>query len=336
MSTTEKDKIIVIGKREYRDFMMGADPELRFKGIKATDCVQFEGKFGTDGPHSQIGELRPDPKFCPVNLSWEIESILRAGFKSYKRIQNVPWLAGSMQDGQALGGHVHFGTKHTDPTFPFILDALDKLLAPVSLMLENSESAHSRRSGTGYGKLACDSKGKPSAGGRGFETKDYGGFEYRSPASWIVSRQITTGILALSKVIAFEAYNMKHNRHFERQLKCITRDDTFMNSYSSANKKHFITIIPTIHRIVSSFALYPRYEKYINVLFQLIYQGRDWNDSVDMKKRWSIVPTIKKDTVEQKKIVPLRLEELWTKCLNADEHFEIVDMERPETDRVLF
>ena len=336
------DKSIVINGKEYRDFMVGADPEIRFKGIRARDVVQFEGKFGTDGPGSAIGELRPDPKYCPINLAYEIESVLRSGYKAHKRLQGVDWLGGSYPEGNAIGGHIHFDAKHNDPTFTIILDALDKLLAPVVLMLENQESANNRRNGTGYGKLALDARGKTNGDGRGYEVKGYGGFEYRSPASWIVSRQITTGVLCLGKVIAFECYNMKHNRHLERQLKCIERNDNFINSYMSANKKYFNPIIPTIHRIISTFALFPRYEKYINVLFQLVYQNRDWNETMDLKKRWQIIPvSLKKEEIAVKEVKQLSINEVWTIGLNPA--LDMGEINAPErelvatvNDRILF
>jgi hypothetical protein len=106
----EKKELVIDGK-SYEDIKVGSDPELRFEGMKARPTIAFQGKFGTDGPNSQIGELRPDPFYCPVNHVNEIERVLRDGFRRYPKIQNRKWLAGTMPENNAIGGHIHFGSE---------------------------------------------------------------------------------------------------------------------------------------------------------------------------------------------------------------------------------
>lgn len=296
MSLTIKPRII--DGMELEDFMIGSDPELRFEGTKARSVLPFEGDFGCDGPNSPIGELRSKPSFCPINHIVDLENVMRGGYKKYVKLQNRAWLAGSMQEGNPLGGHIHFGSD-CDSYLELKLTALDKLLAPVVLMLEKESSAKDRRHNTEYGRLATHKLNLDEVH-RGYKTKynskkplNHGGYEYRPLSSWLVSKNIATGVLALAKVIAFQAHNKKLHRHLWVQLKFIGLNNKFYDSYYDCNKKFFAPTIPTIYRIVRSFKLFPAYEKQINYLFHLISQGRDWNDLADLKKRWNIIPEIK-------------------------------------------
>ncbi len=310
----ETSKIKTIDGVNYEDFLIGSDPELRFEGLKARTVVPYETPFGCDGPDSQIGELRPKPQFCPIGHSNEVEFLLKGGYKSYAKLQNRAWLAGSMPDGKPTGGHIHFGS-NCDEHLDLKLTALDKLLAPVVLMLEDEESSRQRR-GSEYGKLASHN-GKFSEDYRGYKTKrnghkplTHGGFEYRPLPSWLVSKNIANGILALGKVITFQAHNKSLHRHLWVQLKFVQFNQKFYSAYYACDKKHFTTMVPTIYRIIRSFKLYPQYAKYIDYLFQLIQQGRTWEEKLDLKSRWNIIPQIK----QTKKTSDLvTLSDIWDK-----------------------
>lgn len=296
MSLSVKPKII--DGVEYEDFTIGSDPELRFEGIKARTVVPHEGDFGADGPQSQIGELRSKPTFCPLNHVADLELVMRGGYKKYTKLQNRAWLAGSVQEGNPLGGHIHFGS-NCDDNLELKLTALDKLLAPVVLMLENEKGARERRRNTEYGKLATH-KLVLDENYRGYKTKyntkkplNHGGFEYRPLSSWLVSKNMANGILSLAKVIGFQAHNKKLHRHLWVQLKFIALNSKFYDAYYDCNKKFFAPTIPTIYRVVRSFKLFPTYSKYIDYLFHVVSQGRDWDDLRDLKKRWNIIPEVK-------------------------------------------
>lgn len=313
MVESAKSPIRTIDGVNYSDFKIGSDPELRFEGIKARTVVPFEGEFGADGPDSQIGELRPKPHFCPIDHSNYVEAIMKGGFKSYSRLQNRAWLAGSMQEGKALGGHIHFGS-NCDEHLDLKLTALDKLLAPVVLMLENEETSKQRRNNTEYGKLASHG-GVFKEANRGYKTRHNGskplghpGFEYRPLASWLVSKNVANGVLSLAKVIAFQAHNKSLHRHLWVQLKFVPFTPKFYSSYAACDKKYFAPMIPTIYRIVRSFKLYPQYARYIDYLFQLIQQGRTWEEKLDLKTRWNIIPQVKQT---KKASGLIGLEDVW-------------------------
>lgn len=297
---------------EYQDFRLGADPEIRFKGMKARPHIPHEGPFGADGPNSQVGELRPSPFFCPVNLVYEMEKIMKQGYERYSILQERDWLGGSLPDGQPIGGHIHFGTD-AGQDLELKLEALDKFLAPVCMMIEKADTARQRRSGHSYGKLAKHN-GKLNKNDRGFKTKDiyysdsyshaltHDGFEYRPLASWLVSRQISLGVLSLAKVIGFQAHNKSLHRHLKSQMRYIPLDKTFSSKYVNCDKKYFSSMIPTIHRIVTTFKLFPKYEKYINFLFAMAAEGRTWSEDTDLKKRWNIIPKKGEIVLPTKKI----------------------------------
>lgn len=304
---------IVIDGKSYTDFKVGADPEMRIRGMNARPYLPEHGAFGTDGPNSKIAELRPSPHYDPINLVFEVQSILRDGYRRFPRIQKIEWLGGTYQEGCPIGGHIHFESPYRKD-LELKLDALDRLLAPVVLMLEETQEAIARRGGSQYGKLALTHTLRADESRRGFHIQEsYGGFEYRPLGSWLVSRQIAAGILSLGKVIVFEASNDSLKDRVARTIKYIERTSSgkFDNAYMNCEKLYFAKEIPTIHRIVSNYKLFPKYEKYINVLFHLIEMGRTWDSGIDIKRRWNIVqPSIMQGG---KSIVPpkVSLADIW-------------------------
>jgi hypothetical protein len=304
---SEYVKEILIGGKPYKDFTIGCDPELRIKGFKPTDnhYMQKEGEFGTDGPNSHICELRPSPKFCPITLTAEIENVMRRRYNTFSKIQDKDWLAGTSPEGHPTGGHIHFNSSYKDSHFELKIEALDKLLAPVVLMLENEAQAKQRRQNTEYGKLAF--KGRDH---RGWKPEEgYGGFEYRTLPSWLISKNCTSSILALSKTIMFEAHNKSLIRHLFWQLKFANLDSKFESAYNGCNKEFFKPMIPQIFRIVRTFKLYPKYDKWINSLIHRAMLGEQWDENSDLKKRWNMLPKVI-STSSEKKIL-ISFDELW-------------------------
>lgn len=315
-------RVIKIKGEEFKDVKIGSDPELRFYGIKARSVVPHEGKFGTDGPDSQIGELRPDPFYCPIDHAFEIERVLSSGFRKFPALQKTKWLAGSMPEKKSLGGHIHFDMDYK-VGLELKLKALDALLAPVVLMLEDEVTARERRCSTNYGRLATNISGIDTAH-RGFKTKEHyagsahalshGGIEYRPLSSWLVSKQIAFGVLSLAKVIAFQTNNESLHKHLWTQLKFVKMNKAFYTNYYECNKKYFMVMIPTIFRIIRTFKLYPQYSKYINYLFHLISQQRTWDENRDLKDRWNIMPIVKTSKIDGKLI--LASDNSWDNILN--------------------
>lgn len=319
---------IIIDGKPYIDFKVGADPEMRIKGMNARPYLPEHGAFGSDGPNSKIAELRPSPHYDPINLVAEVQSVLRDGYRRFPRIQKMDWLGGTYQENCPIGGHIHFESPYKKD-LELKLDALDRLLAPVVLMLEETEEAVSRRNGTQYGKLALTSSLRADETRRGFSLQEsYGGFEYRPLGSWLVSRQIAAGIISLGKVIVFEASNDSLKDRVARTIKYVERKPTgeFDSAYMACDKLYLAKEIPTILRIVQNYKLYPKYAKYITGLFHLIEMGRTWDSKIDIKKRWNIVQNT---VVEQKKsIVPQK-----PSMASAWDNFGAAKIVAPETER---
>lgn len=93
---------------QYPKFLMGADPEFELLDADSNviaactvwpDGGKGSGKhLGCDG-EAMIGEIRPDPKACPLELTREIKKLL-------ERVKDDP---GFEKDGQMwVGGGVHF------------------------------------------------------------------------------------------------------------------------------------------------------------------------------------------------------------------------------------
>ncbi|WP_455565827.1 putative amidoligase domain-containing protein, partial [Paenibacillus darwinianus] len=159
--------------------LIGADPEfvlLRPDGtiVSADRFFPPTGAAGTDTVRSgtrllrPIVELRPDPAGDPDGLLrnlWRLlhrASALTAG-------QPLRWLAGAMPvRGVALGGHLHLSGVELNARLLRTLDSF------VALPLAAVEDAAGRRRRLRYGALGD------------FRRQPHGGFEYRTPPSWLV------------------------------------------------------------------------------------------------------------------------------------------------------
>lgn len=298
----KSNRDIWINGIKYSDFTMGADPELRFKGVTASSlAIPATGKFGLDGC-ADIAELRPTPQYDPINLTHVMGETMLGGWHLYPKTREYQWLAGSLQDDKPLGGHIHFGSDCTEG-MDLKADSLNKLLAPVVLMLENTEAAKSRR--RNYGSL--------SKSNRCYDKHpEYGGFEYRVLPSWLVSRNFCAGVLSLAKVIMFEAHNKGLRPSLVKRLNFITNNAEFETNFHNCNKIFFIQKIPTIYRIIKKLTLFPKYENHINYLFNYVFQGRTWEDNLDIKERWNIVPKKIKVIEKPKILTKVKPEQIWT------------------------
>jgi hypothetical protein len=119
-----------------------------------------------------------------------------------------------------LGGHIHISGVAVDRLF---LAALDQFIATPLNEVSNADFRSSR----GYGRLSAIEQGK-----------SHGGWEYRSPPSWISTPDVARGVIAIAWVLA---QAQKHGR--------IALFQTFDDFYSNARKgnakaiKKFTTVL---------------------------------------------------------------------------------------------
>lgn len=169
--------------------IMGADPEyIIMRGgrvLSADKFFRFEGLAGTDGCRS-TAELRPRPQDNIIKIVAEIKNIFEAVYDKLPD-KSVKLLAGHLQGGHAIGGHIHFSVAKTSMINDLVY-RLDKVLVDVITPLIDDMAQFKKRQNSGYGKRGD------------FHTTSYG-IEYRPIGSWLHSPVIATIYLGLAKMI---------------------------------------------------------------------------------------------------------------------------------------
>lgn len=269
------DEIYLLDKTlPSRNVKLGADPEFMIfnsktnRMLSASQFFPREGLVGCDNiriPNRQqrpVAEIRPHPSSCPLKLSNNIKQALDTASRMAP-YQNVKWLAGSQPGGAySIGGHLHFSNTRLNAS---IIRALDNYVAiPIFLLEEPGPAARRRRK---YGFLGD------------YRLKDYGGFEYRTPASWLVSPQITTAVLCLAKIVASSYYTLSKN---------------FLNSaeaqraFYEGDQDYFRPIFPELWADIKKTIMYNEYQEELQVLAEMISSQITWNEKVDFRKAWKL------------------------------------------------
>lgn len=302
-------------------FKMGMDPEVVFttpdnKIVYAGDYLPADGELGRDG-HPYLAELRPKPGDTPKELTKNLKKILK-DFKdghpqgpTKKFPEGMRWRAGSFVCDRPIGGHIHFSIYAQDD----IITALDGGLAQLLTLLEDEDEAKRRRSGN-YGQLHA--------------TRDKNwGFEYRTPASFIVSEPITLGVLSLAKALVLEQ---------------VDKQPLAIRNLSSAQMKHFV-VDPTRYRRCDKAHFYEKLNDIWPLLVKLSYwrsdEGKDlwkyvaglkdiadkkssWNNGQDVLTRWKVLPEKRPVPKSEGKVqitvptTPIPPQRLWDLMLRAD------------------
>jgi hypothetical protein len=164
--------------------------------------------------------------------------------------------------GLPLGGHIHFsGVKLTSQ----LLRVLDNYLALPLVMLEGDNVYHRRPR---YGFLGD------------FRHQSHGGFEYRSLPSWLVSPQITVGVLSLAYVIAHHYLELQ-----QRPLRQIKVQRAFYHGDKNVIKP----IVDKLWLDIKETGLYEKYHKELKYLFQMMLRKEAWQEQHDFRKNWKII-----------------------------------------------
>lgn len=254
------------------DVTLGADPEFVLAApdgrlMDVSRYVERDGVIGYDrlsrsprGSRYPIAELRPVPSPSPLVLATNIERALDRATRVLP-VRKTKWIAGSYPAGQIpTGGHIHLSG--IDLTTP-LLKAFDDYLAIPLMLLERRTPAKRRR--RRYGRLGD------------FRRKEHGGFEYRTPSSWLVSPQATKGALALAKVVATEWASLPvdpwqgsyHVREFY-----LSKKARFRRSFERI--WHSIIHTPTGQQ----------YAYELSYIHSMVTSRREWNEELDIKEAW--------------------------------------------------
>jgi hypothetical protein len=183
-----------------------------------------------------------------------------------RKLQGVPcrWLAGALPyKGFPIGGHIHFSGVGLNFK---LLRSLDNYLTLPLICLEDSRGIERRPK---YGFLGD------------FRIPTHGGFEYRTPPSWLISPTLTKGVFALAKVIASEYQNL--------QLEPF-KDFELQKAYYTGDKKLLKPYVRKLQADLENLKTYHIYEDYLEPFFKRVKEGKPWNESEDFRKHWQLAP----------------------------------------------
>jgi hypothetical protein len=259
---------------QAREVKLGADPEFMIinhrsgKLVSASNFFPVNGLVGCDNirlPNRQqrpVAELRPKPEKSPLQLVSNLRyALIRANGMAADK--NVKWVAGSQPvPGYSIGGHVHFSNVELNAA---LLRALDNYLGLMVFMIEKPHTACKRRKK--YGLLGE------------YRVKNYGGFEYRTPGSWLVSQKITTAVLCLAKVVASNYLQLSNN-----YLNLAEAQQAFY----SGNREYFMKDFENIWHDLERCRLYSKYEEELEILRFMISNDLQWDEKKDIRKGWNL------------------------------------------------
>ncbi|HZK44223.1 MAG TPA: hypothetical protein VFC73_08050 [Syntrophomonadaceae bacterium] len=276
-------------KVQATSIKLGADPEFMLfnskngKMIAASEFFPRDGIIGTDNiriPNRQqrpIAEVRPKPDDSPLELIVNIQQALASANRLAPH-RNVKWVAGSQpMSGYSIGGHIHFSKIKVSG---MLMRALDNYLGIPVFLIENPTTASKRRKK--YGFLAD------------YRLKDHGGFEYRSPGSWLVSQSIATAILCLAKIVVSRYPYLPKNyfNNLEAQ-----------KAFYSGDQEYFLKHFYKIWSDIENTDMYATYADELKVIPEMIMNGLKWDEKSDFRKSWKITVT-NKAIVSEKRTKP--------------------------------
>ncbi|TVY02318.1 putative amidoligase domain-containing protein [Cohnella terricola] len=260
--------------RDDMKVTLGADPEFVLTSatgrlVQASKFFPLGGETGCDSirfrgeKYWPLVELRPRPFAEPGRLAADLRRLLNVA-SGYTAGAKLSWRAGAMPvQGVPLGGHVHISgiALHGER-----VRALDNAVA---LPLRLLEPAVAKRRRPRYGALG-DVRRQP-----------HGGFEYRTPPSWLVSPRLALGTFALAKVAA------EHSRELASDGRPLD-DDAVRDAFYDGNRDILLPAVEQMYRTLSATSGYAAHKEAIDFVFDAIMRGRSWDESADIRIKWRI------------------------------------------------
>ncbi|WP_341805043.1 putative amidoligase domain-containing protein [Paenibacillus turpanensis] len=263
----------VEGKRES-SAVLGTDPEfvLRRPGGKVVPASRYFEKRGPVGCDAvrfgrrllyPLVELRPKPSSDVLELLRALRGTMRV---ASRRIEegSLEWLAGGMPAaGLPLGGHIHMSGLYLNGR---LLRALDNYLALPLVLVEDDTTADRRKR---YGFLGD------------FRRQFHGGFEYRTPPSWIVSPRISAGVLALASLLS---------DHYRKLDYFPLRDPQVQRHYYDGAKQELLPIVEKLWGELEKAESYRALERFLRPLREQMLRLESWEEQRDIRPAWKIAP----------------------------------------------
>lgn len=263
----------ILTERGTTELLIGMDPEfllVRMPEGRIVPASKYLGRIGVAGCDAvsrrgrtlyPVAELRPAPGGDPVRL---LKHLRQAFAIAARRIpdQTLIWQAGGMpQPGFPLGGHLHFsGIPLNGP----LLRTLDNYLALPLALLEDKRAVKRRPH---YGNLGD------------FRRQSYGGFEYRTLPSFLVSPQLAKGVIGMAFLIATQYL----------RLQCSPLDgEKIHQAFYEGNRSVLKECIEPLVTDIVSLEVYPQYEAYVGPLLESLRKGKQWDESRDLRRFWKL------------------------------------------------
>jgi hypothetical protein len=272
---SEWREIAVRGGYSRRDaILIGADPEfvILSEAGKVVSAARFLNAGSDAGCDAlvvggtvvyPVAELRPEPARSPEALAANMRKLLReaAARISDKRLR---WKAGGMPvNGFALGGHIHISGV---PLTGRLLRQLDSYCAlPLALI----ESPGELRRRPRYGALGD------------FRLQPHGGFEYRTPPSWLVSPAAAKAALALALLCARESDSLPYMP---------AADERYVEAYYAGDKETLRSCLEPLAACMAQTRSYRELAIHIEPLLEAARQGREWDPDEDLRMKWRVPP----------------------------------------------
>jgi hypothetical protein len=265
------NNIEAMGSQEVK---MGADPEFMLSNarngrmVPASQFFPREGTVGCDNiriPSRQqrpVAELRPKPDYSPLQLLTNLKQALNSA-NILSPYRNIKWIAGSQPfGGYSIGGHIHFSNVDLNN---HVLRALDNYVGLPLFLIENPKKAVKRRKK--YGFLAE------------FRTKDYGGFEYRTPGSWLVSPEITTAAFCLGKIVTSNYLQLTRNCFIGAEAQ---------RAFYQGDQDYLRTFFKDIWADIQKLSMYNSFSDELQFIANMIQNDINWDERVDIRKTWGL------------------------------------------------
>lgn len=264
------------------DVKIGMDVELAFtesvngRFVRADSVIEVstKKKFGTDGCPS-IAEIRVKEHEIPSRLIFSIKSIMRKAIKRYPRLGTLRWNGGAVCSGQALGGHIHFGTGRSPKDLT--LHYLDTLLATFVWIMDDGVATRERMS-HGYG-YRTSARNQPW------------GWEYRTLPSFITDKDITRGVLELAKVIVEHVEYDVLSEEEIHAFNIVRLTDTEYRRIEQGDKSVLSTKMARRIAFIKEYLVKSKDYQKINVVFRrakMALEGKYSLNHKDLKETWQL------------------------------------------------
>lgn len=220
---------------KWPDILMGADPEFEIataEGEIISACTVWPAagtrtnkKFGHDG-EAFIGEIRPNPKSCPLELTSEFKRLLSKILKDPRfPSDGQMWVGGGMKF--LTGGHIHISGIDAEND---LLDILGIYIAEPMRKSMNMDGGSNRVADrhSGWKKEANHERMRPADDG------DPNHWEWRPLMAYHIDEETTNAVHCMFYCIV-ETY--RRNRKILKKTKPLLKDYTELEFYDKY-KKH--------------------------------------------------------------------------------------------------